>query len=109
MRPEGRKAIAEHLTKVHGTPFTPEEVTVAYESCKKSFTTFTEVALCQHFGRAQHERMGAAKRDIEPPGERESLQAGTPWDRRNFSGPGGIQPPVGHRAGRMRAPGRDPR
>jgi hypothetical protein len=51
----GRRNVAVKELREAGA--TPEEVTVAYEWCKKSFTTFTEVAVCQHFGRAQHERI----------------------------------------------------
>lgn len=51
----GRRNVAVKELREAGA--TPEEVTVAYEWCKKSFTTFTEVAVCQHFGRAQHENV----------------------------------------------------
>jgi hypothetical protein len=38
---------------------TPQEVTVAFEWCARTFTVFTEMALVAHFGRAQHEAVAA--------------------------------------------------
>lgn len=37
-----------------------EEIAVAYRWCQKSFTTFTEMALVNHFGRALHEAVQPA-------------------------------------------------
>lgn len=49
----GRRNVA--VKELRDAGATPEEITIAFQWCEKSFTTFTEVALCQHFGRAQHE------------------------------------------------------
>jgi hypothetical protein len=49
----GRRNLAVKQLREGGA--TPEEVTVAYEWCAKTFTVFTEMALVSHFGRAQHE------------------------------------------------------
>jgi hypothetical protein len=51
----GRRNLAVRELREAGA--SPEEIRVAYEYCKKSFTTFTEMALASHFGRAQHEAM----------------------------------------------------
>lgn len=34
---------------------TPEQIGIAYEWCKKSFTVFTEVAVAKYFSRSLHE------------------------------------------------------
>jgi len=51
----GRRNVAVKQLREAGA--TPEEVTVAYEWCAKTFTVFTEMALVAHFGRAQHENV----------------------------------------------------
>jgi hypothetical protein len=54
----GRRNVA--VKELRDAGATPEEITIAYEWCKKSFTVFTEMALVQHFGRAQHEAVPPA-------------------------------------------------
>jgi len=49
----GRRNVA--VKELRDAGATPEEIRIAYEWCKKSFTVFTEMAVVQHFGRAQHE------------------------------------------------------
>ncbi len=44
---------------------TPEQVRIAYEYCRRTFTTFTEKALTAHFSRALHEQTETSNvRDI---------------------------------------------
>jgi len=48
----GRRNLAVKELREAGA--SPEEIRVAYLWCDKNFTTFTEMALVSHFGRAQH-------------------------------------------------------
>lgn len=54
----GRRNVA--VKELRDAGATPDEIRVAYEYCRKHFTVFTEMALCQHFGRAQNEHINAS-------------------------------------------------
>lgn len=49
----GRRNVA--VMELRDAGATTQEIAVAYRYCAKTFTTFTEMALVAHFGRAQHE------------------------------------------------------
>ena len=55
----GRRNAAVKELRLAGA--SPEEVTVAYQWCARTFTVFTEMALVSHFGRAQHEAVKPAE------------------------------------------------
>jgi len=48
----GRRCVAVKELREAGA--TPDEIRIAYKFCQDSFSVFTEIALAQHFGRAQH-------------------------------------------------------
>lgn len=60
-RDRGRRNVAARELREAGA--SAEEIAIAYAYCAKNFTTFTEIAISAHFGRAQHE---AARPAVSP-------------------------------------------
>lgn len=53
-RAHGRRNQASKELRDAG--LTPEQIRLAYDYCKRSFTQFTEMAVCMWIGRALHEQ-----------------------------------------------------